>query len=74
VATTLRHGNPARVEAQFVDGRVEQHPLGAVADLVTEAGNPGNRRGLAAVTTYLEAPLLSGGVELIDTRASGPCS
>ena len=43
----------------------------ALPDLVTERGNPGNRRHIAAVTAYLDAPLLADGVELVDTPGTG---
>ncbi|HEY7222002.1 MAG TPA: dynamin family protein [Micromonosporaceae bacterium] len=71
VATAVRDGLPPRVVAQYIDGRAEEYPLTILADLVTEAGNPGNRRALASVTACLEAPLLRGGVELIDTPGVG---
>ena len=38
--------------------------MSALPDLVTERGNPGNRRRIAAVTVYLDAPLPADGVEL----------
>jgi hypothetical protein len=38
---------------------------------VTERGNPGNRRGITGVTVYLAAPVLAGGVELVDTPGTG---
>ena len=38
---------------------------------MTERGNPGNRRGIADVTAYLAAPVLAGGVELVDTPGTG---
>jgi hypothetical protein len=45
--------------------------MSALPDLVTERGNPGNRRRIAAVTVYLDAPLLADGVELEDTPGTG---
>jgi GTP-binding protein EngB required for normal cell division len=71
VATTVRYGAAPRAEVRFADGHDEEHPLGALPDLVTERGNPGNRRGLADVTVYLDAPVLAGGVELVDTPGTG---
>jgi hypothetical protein len=38
---------------------------------VTERGNPRNRRGIAAVTAFVDAPVLAGGVELVDTPGTG---
>ncbi len=71
VATTVRYGDDPRVQARYRDGHEEKHPLAVVADLVTERGNPGNRRGIATVTVYLDAPLLASGVELVDTPGTG---
>ena len=71
VATTVRYGDDPRAEARFADGHEEKQPLAALPDLVTERGNPGNRRNIAAVTVYLDAPLLAGGVELVDTPGTG---
>ncbi|MGH3172318.1 MAG: dynamin family protein, partial [Streptosporangiaceae bacterium] len=53
VTTTVRYGDDERAEVRFLDGHDEKHPLAALADLVTERGNPGNRRGIADVTVYL---------------------
>jgi Dynamin family len=71
VTTTVRYGEDERAEVRFLDGHDEKHPLAALADLVTERGNPGNRRGIADVTAYLAAPVLAGGVELVDTPGTG---
>jgi len=45
VTTTVRYGDDERAEVRFLDGHDEKHPLAALTDLVTERGNPGNRRG-----------------------------
>ena len=71
VATTVRYGDDPRAEVRFADGHDEKQPLTALPDLVTERGNPGNRRHVAAVTVYLDAPVLAGGVELVDTPGTG---
>ena len=71
VATTVRYGDDPHAEARFADGHEEKQPLTALPDLVTERGNPGNRRHVTAVTVYLDAPLLAGGVELVDTPGTG---
>jgi GTP-binding protein EngB required for normal cell division len=71
VATTVRYGDDPHAEVRFADGHEEKQPLSALPDLVTERGNPGNRRRIAAVTAYLDAPLLAGGVELVDTPGTG---
>jgi GTP-binding protein EngB required for normal cell division len=71
VATTVRYGDDPHAEVRFTDGHVEKQPLTALPDLVTERGNPGNRRHIAAVTVYLDAPVLAGGFELVDTPGTG---
>jgi hypothetical protein len=71
VATTVRYGDDPRAEVLYLDGHEEKQPLTALADLVTERGNPRNRRGIAGVTVYLPAPVLAGGVELVDTPGTG---
>jgi GTP-binding protein EngB required for normal cell division len=71
VATTVRYGDDPHAEARFADGHEEKQPLTALPDLVTERGNPGNMRHVAAVTVYLDAPVLAGGAELVDTPGTG---
>jgi ribosome biogenesis GTPase A len=72
VTTTVRYGDDERAEVRFLDGHEEKYPLAALPDLVTERGNPGNRRRIAGVTAYVTAPVLEGGVELVDTPGAGP--
>ncbi len=71
LATTVRHGREEGTTAVFRDGRAEGFPLSALDDLVTERGNPGNRRHLASVTVVADAPVLARGVELVDTPGTG---
>jgi GTP-binding protein EngB required for normal cell division len=71
LATTVRYGEREEAIAVFGDGRTESFPLAALGDLVTERGNPGNRRGLASVTVVAAAPLLARGLELVDTPGTG---
>ena len=71
VATTVRYGDDPRIEVAFLDGHQEKHPLTALADFVTEVRNPRNKRLVAGVTVYLDAPVLAGGVELVDTPGTG---
>jgi hypothetical protein len=71
LATTIRYGQDEGVTAVFRDGRTESFPLSALEDLVTERGNPGNRRNLASVTAVVDALILARGVELVDTPGTG---
>jgi GTP-binding protein EngB required for normal cell division len=71
VTTTVRYGDDPHAEVRFADGHQEKQPLSALPDLVTERGNPANRRRIATVTVSLDAPLLADGVELVDTPGTG---
>lgn len=71
LATTVRYGQDEGVTVVFGDGHAESFPLTALDDLVTERGNPGNRRGLASVSVVVDAPLLARGAELVDTPGTG---
>ena len=71
LATAVRYGPDEGVTAVFRDGRTETYPLSALDDLVTERGNPGNKRGLASVTVVIAAPVLARGVDLVDTPGTG---
>ncbi len=71
LATAVRYGPEEGVTAVLRDGRTESYPLSALDDLVTERGNPHNRRGLTSVTVTVDAPILARGVELVDTPGTG---
>ena len=71
VATTVTYGTGEHVTVTFADGRTDAEPLAALADYVTEAGNPDNVRAVTAVDVQVPAPLLAGGVELVDTPGTG---
>ncbi|HEY7261629.1 MAG TPA: dynamin family protein [Trebonia sp.] len=71
VVTTVRYGDDPHARVRYADSREEKQPISALPELVTERGNPGNRRHVAGVTVYLDAPLLAGGVELVDTPGTG---
>jgi small GTP-binding protein len=71
LATTVRYGRHDRVTVTYASGRTEICPVDALDDLVTERGNPGNRRGVASVTVEADAPVLAHGLELVDTPGTG---
>jgi hypothetical protein len=71
LAATVRYGKDDAVTATFADGRAVEFPVSALDDLVTEHGNPGNRRRLQTVAVRADAPLLARGVELVDTPGTG---
>ncbi|MGO8956470.1 MAG: dynamin family protein [Streptosporangiaceae bacterium] len=70
VATTVVRAEEA-VEATFSDGRAERFALSALPDFCTERGNPGNCRGVSAITVGLDAPILARGVEIVDMPGTG---
>ncbi len=77
--TFIQFGPDPKITVQYQDGRCEDAFSGAstaernayLAGFVTEAGNPKNQRGIATVQVDLPAPLLSGGLVLIDTPGIG---
>lgn len=72
VTTTVAFGTPERVVVEYRDGRVSQdEPVDGLAHFVTEAENPSNGLGVERVTVLLDALLLRGGVELVDTPGAG---
>lgn len=71
IVTTVAYGRPERVDVSYRDGRSDRVPLDELAALVTEAGNPGNRRQVSEVTVRLDHALLAGGLELVDTPGTG---
>ncbi len=68
--TVLRHG-PRRAMVTFADGRSEQVEVGGIARYVSERQNPENQLGVRAVEVFLPAPLLEGGMCLVDTPGLG---
>jgi GTP-binding protein EngB required for normal cell division len=77
--TFLQYGEAAKITIQYKDGRPVDEFTGAstaerstfLAGFVTEKGNPKNKLGVAEVQVDLPAPILSGGVVLIDTPGIG---
>ena len=69
--TILRYGGEPRATVSFADGRTSTIPLQDVALYVAEEHNHENQRGVAAVEVFRPAPLLSGGLCLVDTPGIG---
>ncbi len=77
--TFLQYGGAAKIVIQYKDGRTADEFTGAstaernafLAGCVTEKGNPKNKLGVAEVQVDLPAPILTGGVVLIDTPGIG---
>lgn len=71
ITTTVVYGSDEHVAVEFTGMRAERRPLADLAELVTERGNPGNRRGVSRVTAHVAAALLAQGVEIVDTPGTG---
>jgi small GTP-binding protein len=71
VPTTVTYGTREATEVAFADGRTAHCPLSALGEFGTERGNPGNSRGVAAITVRLDSPILARGVEIVDTPGTG---
>jgi small GTP-binding protein len=71
VPTTVTHGTGEAMEVAFTHGRTAHCPLSALGEFGTERGNPGNSRGVAAITVRLDSPILGRGVEIVDTPGTG---
>ena len=69
LATTVRYGTAEHVTAAFPEGRVDEFPVSALRDLVTERGNPGNTRNLSAVTVSVSAPFWPGASSWLTLQA-----
>jgi small GTP-binding protein len=71
VVTIIAAGDDDRLRVYFHDGREEEHPLGELAEYVTEARNPANRLGVELARVEIEHDLLRAGLELVDTPGIG---
>jgi GTP-binding protein EngB required for normal cell division len=71
VITRASAGPERIVRVTYQSGTVEQIPPASLADFVTEAGNPGNRRRAAVVDVFTPALRDWPGVRLVDTPGLG---
>ncbi len=71
VPTVLRYGASPGARVRRQAGQWEEIDVAALADFVSEDGNPGNVRGVAAVEVFLPADLLRHGISLVDTPGLG---
>ncbi|MEJ2167781.1 MAG: dynamin family protein [Desulfobacterales bacterium] len=77
--TFLQFGEAPKIRVVYQGGRPAEEFTGAstgercayLTGLVTEKGNPQNRLGVTEVEVELPAPILAGGVVLIDTPGVG---
>jgi GTPase SAR1 family protein len=71
VLTVLTYGSEVSIEVLYKDGSVGQIGRERLAEFVTESGNPENHRGVRELLIRHPAPLLRGGVRIIDTPGIG---
>ncbi len=69
--TIVEHGEEETARVLYADGRREFVGVDEIAAYVSEEGNPGNVKGIEAVVVTLPAPLLAGGIRLVDTPGVG---
>ncbi|MFN2219692.1 MAG: dynamin family protein [Anaerolineae bacterium] len=71
IATVISYGETAAVEVEFDNGESRAIATQALADYVTEKGNPRNAKGVREVRVAWPSPWLASGVRLIDTPGIG---
>lgn len=72
VITKVSYGNPERVRIEFVDSPLRgEVPLEELRGYVTEAGNPGNKKRIAAAELQLPSEFLRRGLFFVDTPGVG---
>jgi GTP-binding protein EngB required for normal cell division len=71
VPTRLRHATALRAAITFADGRSEECTLEEFRRLITEQGNPGNRRNVTRALVESPSPRLREGIVLVDTPGLG---
>ncbi len=71
VATTVRSGEPERIEVRRLNGSTITAGIGDLARYVTESGNPDNVAGVRDVVAYVAAGFPHANVDLVDTPGIG---
>jgi GTP-binding protein EngB required for normal cell division len=71
VITQLSFGEQQQVVIQYLDGATRPAALREVAEFVSEAQNPGNRKGVASVVITLPQLAAYKGVTFVDTPGVG---
>jgi GTP-binding protein EngB required for normal cell division len=71
VVTRAAAGPERLVRVSYLDGSVEEVAPARLAEFVTEAGNPGNRRQVAVVDVFTPALRDLPGLRLVDTPGLG---
>jgi GTP-binding protein EngB required for normal cell division len=72
VITKVSYGNPERVLIEYEGSHLKgEISLGQLAEYVTEGGNPGNQRHIAAAEIQLPSEFLRRGLFFVDTPGVG---
>jgi hypothetical protein len=71
VVTVLRYGKQCAARVRLADGAWESIAPSVLAAYVSEAKNPENTKGVAAVEVFTQSPLLASGMCLVDTPGIG---
>jgi GTP-binding protein EngB required for normal cell division len=71
VITRVKYGPSPTALIRFKSGNVEPIELTALREYITEAGNPGNRKQVAAAEVTYPSQFLGMGIDLIDTPGIG---
>lgn len=67
VVTEILFGPTERAEVRFLDGAVEDVPVGRISEFVSEAANPDNRKQVGAVCVWLPELERFRGLRFVDT-------
>jgi predicted GTPase len=71
IVTILRYGPKLRAEVHFENGSREEIGIESISAYVSEAQNPANCKGVAAVEVFIPYKLLATGMCLVDTPGIG---
>src|SRR3984885_3202319 len=71
VITQIKYGPVPGAVVLYTTGAREIVDLNALADFITESGNPGNRKQVASAEIAYPSPFLKYGIVLIDTPGFG---
>jgi ribosome biogenesis GTPase A len=69
--TEIKYGPAPCAAILHTTGQREEVGMSTLADYITEAGNPGNKRQVASVEIAYPSPFLESGMVIIDTPGIG---
>jgi ribosome biogenesis GTPase A len=69
--TEIKYGSAPSATILLTTGQREEIGIDTLADYITEAGNPGNKKQVASAEITYPSPFLKGGMILIDTPGIG---